>query len=144
MNAHLIISSNQISYSSYPQYKWKLKLISSPSRSALGILNYFTDVKWFSRQSWMTNCTKDVIQIQTRKPFRWASEINHCVSNGFHNDLSLISIAQKLNASDNICASWHSSLLSKTRFPRNIFGVLLTVFTFWKNLSFLTFDKLRF
>ena len=30
---------------------------------SLGILNYFTDVKWFSRQSWMTNCTKDVIQI---------------------------------------------------------------------------------
>ena len=73
---------------------------------------------------------KSSLSLPLCKPFREASESENCVSNGFHNDLSLISIAQKMNASDNICASWHSSLLSKTRFPRNIFGVLLTVFTF--------------
>ena len=39
-------------------------------------------------------CTNDFVSLPLCKPFREAAECGDCVSNGFHNSLRLLSIAQ--------------------------------------------------
>ena len=46
-------------------------------------------------------CTNDFVSLPLCKPFREAAECGDCVSNGFHNSLRLLSIAQQLELKQN-------------------------------------------